>query len=200
MSSAPAPGAIDTPWPARDVVAELARAVRHLHDSHNCDHHGYEVTMQAAQTAEDWLALPALAQPTSPPHRVTDEPIGVKWRCRCGRLNIGLNTNCTQCGTPQHEPDYMSAGIAAKAPAPTDIVDRYPAVNEYHEFGASDRWVPLLTAVMETSRYVERHGIEHHEDHASRHGYINAMGNAEGDLLVAIAALESENARLREDA
>ena len=42
---------IDGPWPVADVLDRLLAAHEHLHEGHDCDHHGYEVTMAARDAA-----------------------------------------------------------------------------------------------------------------------------------------------------
>ncbi len=49
------PGAIDTPWPARDVVAKLVEAADILLDDKNYDGHGWETIHQARQVAREFL-------------------------------------------------------------------------------------------------------------------------------------------------
>lgn len=50
------PGGMNTPWPSRDVVRQLADAAAHLMRDHNCDHHGWELVDQALNVARSFLA------------------------------------------------------------------------------------------------------------------------------------------------
>jgi hypothetical protein len=123
----------------------------------------------------------------------------LRWRCPCGRVNLGENP-CATCNRERCEPptgiERIIASIPKHPPASADVEDRYPDAHEYKDFGASDRFVTLLTAVTDRARYCEwllhRPEGEHSPEH--RVQSINALGNAEGDLLTAIAELEQSAA------
>lgn len=56
MRGEPSSFGTDTPWPLRDVLQQLVDAADHLHEHHDCDCHGYEVTRAAVDAARAVLA------------------------------------------------------------------------------------------------------------------------------------------------
>lgn len=56
----PAAG-MDTAWPMHDVLAKLIGAHKHLHDVHQCDCHGYEEYMAAADAGKSYLPTDEVA-------------------------------------------------------------------------------------------------------------------------------------------
>jgi hypothetical protein len=59
------PGAIDSAWPARDVVQKLVDAADVLLNDKSYDGHGYEEIFAARAVAKEWLGVTA-----DPPARV----------------------------------------------------------------------------------------------------------------------------------
>jgi len=49
--------ALDTPYPLREVLAQLADAAEHLLNAHSCDAHGYEGVALARDAARKMLTI-----------------------------------------------------------------------------------------------------------------------------------------------
>jgi hypothetical protein len=125
--------------------------------------------------------------------------VPLRWRCPCGRLNEG-DAACATCGFDRSADSSALDAVIREAhtpcipPEPVDFVDRYPDVQLAEEFGASDQFMALLSRFEDSARRCE---WEHHAGDASpqNNHAVTALGNAEGDLLTAIAAIE----RARDD-
>jgi hypothetical protein len=160
----------------------------------------HEIRMHA-ERMEAWQREHGSKIPDAP-----DSPVGAdedappaadlttKWRCSgCGRLNIGLQFCPTCRATSPLTPDERRAK-AAPTPSP-DTIDRYPNHDTFESFGASEKAVALVIAVADRQARATYEGWTR-DDGMSSQAAINAVSNADGDLLTYIAQLEAAaNAR-----
>lgn len=114
----------------------------------------------------------------------------LKWRCACGRLNVGT-TPCGSCGTlspTQRDDAAIQARLDEAARQPIvipDDVDRYPENERFEDFGASAEAIRLVSEHEERLRRISAVLVD------QQWSAVVSAGNATGDLLTFIASLES---------